>query len=295
MNYHINRNGEDLGRFTLDEIREGLKEGQFHSDDLAWRSGMDTWETLRELKDLYQGNAVQPGEGVSTSTAHGSTDSERVGPPWEQKESGTVWSRTWGTIKGALFQPSTFFQTMRREGGIGQPLLFYVLWGTVFGIIGQLLMLPFQLMGLTIPQPGMGGDEHVMEAAAGTAGIIMALIFTIIILPFAIAIGSFIAAGINHVALMIVGGARQPFEATFRTVCYAGGSSQFFQIIPICGAIVGGIWNLVILVIGFKETHEISTGKALLGVFLPVIICCGLIVGIYLLIGGAMFAAMAAN
>ena len=73
---------------------------------------------------------------------------------------------------------------------------------------------------------------------------------------------------------MICGGAKQPFETTFRTYCYVQGSAGVLQIVPVCGALVSGIWALVCLCIGLSKTQEISVGKAVLAVFLPMIVCC---------------------
>ena len=95
-----------------------------------------------------------------------------------------------------------------------------------------------------------------------------------------------------HLGLMICGGAKQPFETTFRTYCYAQGSASVLQIVPVCGAMASGIWALVCLCIGLSKTQEISVGKAVLAVFLPMIVCCG---GLFLVFGAIFGAAMAAQ
>ena len=63
-------------------------------------------------------------------------------------------------------------------------------------------------------------------------------IFLIICIPVLILIGAFIGAAIVHVCLMIVGGAKQPFETTLRTLCYANGSTHLLNIVPICGGMI---------------------------------------------------------
>jgi hypothetical protein len=37
---HVPRDGAKLGEFTLEQIRDGLRTGQFRATDLGWRSGM---------------------------------------------------------------------------------------------------------------------------------------------------------------------------------------------------------------------------------------------------------------
>ena len=87
--------------------------------------------------------------------------------------------------------------------------------------------------------------------------------------------GRLFGSGIFHLCLMIVGGAKQPFETTFRVVCFAGGSANPLLVIPICGGLIAGIWKIVLYCIGFARAHETDTGRAVLAVILPVIVCCG--------------------
>ena len=74
---------------------------------------------------------------------------------------------------------------------------------------------------------------------------------------------------------MIVGGANQPFETTFRVLAFTQGSASPLQIIPLCGGLISGVWALVCNCIGLARAHETDTGRAVLAVFLPLIVCCG--------------------
>src|SRR5262249_6324845 len=98
---------------------------------------------------------------------------------------------------------------------------------------------------------------------------------TIILVPLFVVIGLFIGSAIVHLCLMIVGGANQPFETTFRVIAFSQGSAGPLQIIPICGGLISGIWALVCNCIGLARAHETDTGRAVLAVFLPVIVFCG--------------------
>jgi len=111
--------------------------------------------------------------------------------------------------------------------------------------------------------------------------------------PFLIIIGLFIASGILHVCLMMVKGARNGFEATFRTVAY-GYSANIFLVIPFCGGLLAFVWAIVLYIIGLKEAHETTGGKAAFAVFLPGIVCCGLIVISVVLLMGAVAASFGA-
>jgi hypothetical protein len=102
----------------------------------------------------------------------------------------------------------------------------------------------------------------------------------------------FIASAILHVCLMIVGGAKQSFETTFRVVCFAEGSVSPLLVIPFCGGLVVGIWKIILYCIGLARAHETDTGRAVIAVLLPLIVCCG---GLLLLIFGVLGAISAAH
>jgi hypothetical protein len=75
---------------------------------------------------------------------------------------------------------------------------------------------------------------------------------------------------------MIVGGNRKGFEATFRAISYSY-SATLFYIVPIIGSFVGGIYIFILAILGVREGHGISTGKAVLAVLLPLIVVFGLV------------------
>ncbi len=85
---------------------------------------------------------------------------------------------------------------------------------------------------------------------------------------------------------MIVGGANKTFETTYRVFAYTSGSTALIGLVPICGGIVAGIWAIVCEIIGLREAHETTTGKAVVAILLPVIVCCGGLIAIGLLVGG---------
>jgi hypothetical protein len=98
-----------------------------------------------------------------------------------------------------------------------------------------------------------------------------------------IAFSIFVGSAITHLCLMIVRGNKRGFMATFRTISYSY-SARLFDIVPVIGSLIGSIYMLILIIIGVREGHEISTGKAVLAVFLPVIVGIGLVILAVLLI-----------
>src|SRR5207302_8961929 len=96
-----------------------------------------------------------------------------------------------------------------------------------------------------------------------------------LLFPLFIVVVLFMGGAIVHLFLMIVGGANQSFATTFRVIAFSPGSTGPLQMIPICGGLIAGVWALVCNCIGLARAHETDTGRAVLAVFLPLIVCCG--------------------
>lgn len=166
------------------------------------------------------------------------------------------------TARGALTDPVATFAQMRREGGLGPPLIYYII-GMLIGVIGSML---WNVIGFGGMPFGPGGGGRAMGGMA-----------LIVFIPICATIGLFIGSLIIHFALGLFGGQKYPYETTFRTMAYAFGSAHPFSIIPFCGGIVGAVWGLIAAVIGLSKTQETTTGKAAAAVLTPTVICCGLI------------------
>ena len=93
--------------------------------------------------------------------------------------------------------------------------------------------------------------------------------------PLVVLIALFIIAGVTHACLAILGGAKHGFKTTARVMCFAS-SAQLFNVIPFVGSIIGGVWGLVVTVIGLREAHETTTGKALGALLLPLLLIVAL-------------------
>jgi hypothetical protein len=82
-----------------------------------------------------------------------------------------------------------------------------------------------------------------------------------------------IASALAHVMLTILGQSKHGFSATFRALCYSC-APFFLGVLPFCGALVGGVWNLVLEVIGISTLQSTSIGHAIAAVLAPVILGC---------------------
>ena len=162
------------------------------------------------------------------------------------------------TAREVLLNPVNFFRSIPRQGNFLSPLLFAIICAVIsailFGIIGFLFNV------------GTG---------SGVGSAIGALVSTIIFIPIGTTIGLFIWAGIYHLlVLLIIRPSHAGYEATFRVVAYASALQllSWLGAIPILGILVGiaiGIYGVVLSVIGVREVHTTTTGRAVAVVLIP--------------------------
>jgi hypothetical protein len=262
---HVNRGATSLGVFSEEEVREGLRTGRFAPTDIGWREGMANWQPLSQFAELA---GVTPAAPLLQSEAPSISGppAQRSGLPWDHREERGFFNAFIETLVMVLTKPSEAFTTMKREGGLGEPLIYAIIGGWVGGVISFLFSLGLQSVGFF-------ADRH--NAFAAMAGMGIGSVVIIILMPLFFVIGLFIVSAIVHLGLMIVGGANQPFETTFRVLAFTHGSTGPLQMVPICGGVVAFVWALVCDCIGLARAHETDTGRAVLAVFLPLIACCG--------------------
>jgi hypothetical protein len=99
--------------------------------------------------------------------------------------------------------------------------------------------------------------------------------FAAVLTPFFLILWLFIVSGFLHLFLLMVRGAKAGYEATFRVVAYSV-SPFVFLAIPVCGMPITALWVMTIAIIGLKEAHETTGGKAAFAVLFPSF-CCGLL------------------
>ena len=273
---HVNRSGTTLGTFSEEDVRAGLKAGRFLPSDLGWREGMPQWQPLSQFTEFASDipTAAAPGAPPGAAIPQAApaivpapTLAARGGLPWDNRHSRGFIPAFFDTLVMVLTKPGEAFTAMRREGGFGDPL-GYALIGGCFGYLVCLLFM-FAMPSLIT----LGASRR--DVLPQFIGMGFGMVFLVVLLPLFLVISIFIGAAIMHVCLMIVGGARQPFETTFRVLCFSVGSTQPLIIVPFCGSFIAGVWGLVCDCIGLARAHETDTGRAVLAVFLPLIVCCG--------------------
>jgi hypothetical protein len=270
---HVTRGATSLGTFSEEDVREGLRTGRFLSTDLGWREGMASWQPLSQFEEFREtappSPPLQPVAPLSPEAS-----APRSGLPWDERQTKGLVNAFIETLQMVLTKPVVAFTAMKREGGLGEPLLYAIIGGTIGGVFA--ITYNFVLRSFTPFADRHGTFSHLFAG--------LGWIFLLVLTPLFVVIGMFVASAILHVCLMIVGGAKQSFETTFRVICFAEGSAGPLLVIPFCGGLISGIWKIVLYCIGLGRAHETDTGRAVIAVLLPLIVCCG---------GGLLLAVMA--
>jgi hypothetical protein len=260
---HVARDGTKLGEFTPEQVRDGIGTGQFLATDLGWQSGMTEWRPLSELI----GATSAPPLSAEPLAVTGAPVAA-VGLPWEHREQLGLVKAWLDTVSLLIARPGDAFTMMRPEGGMMGPLLF----GLIGSCAGAVVSILFQTLMRSIP--GFGGGSNDLFRALGVSHGGFMIVYALLS-PFLVVIGLFIGSAILHLCLMLVGGANRPFETTFRVVCFTGGAANLFSMIPVCGGFVALIYSVVLECIGLSRAHQTTTGKALMAILLPLVVCCG--------------------
>jgi hypothetical protein len=207
------------------------------------------------------------------------------GTPWDRRDTIGLPNALVETTRAVLASPGAFFRSMPVSGGLGSPLLYAV----VIGWIGLVAAALYQALFRSIVGSSFAafGDRPELVSALTWLESWGGFAFQVIFGAVFVVIGVFIAAGVLHVMLLLLGGAQRDFEATFRVVSYAQATSVLF-LLPFCGQLVGGVWTLVLYVIGLAEVHRIGHGRAAAAVLLPLALVCCCCVLLGLVFAGAL-------
>jgi hypothetical protein len=169
------------------------------------------------------------------------------------------------TVRRVVLQPVSFFASLPQSRNLVNPLVFALICIDIYTILGGLLGL----------------------VRVGTNRGLGSFIASIIAAPIGGAIGLFILAAILHLLVrLVVGAGNSGFEATFRVAAYAA-VVNLVSWIPLVGWLLG-LYGIYLSVVGIREMHGTTTGKAALVVLIPAGVIL-LLVLVGLLAAGAVF------
>ncbi len=216
---------------------------------------------------------IYPDEQVSSVASSVQGARKMVQSPrvdWEMRSSWLDVAAFWRTSKSILFRPSAIFTALNYDAGIGNALVYLLIYGSLGQIIGR-----FWITILGIHYGII--ESNALDNTVRFAG-------TILLTPVLFLALIFLAAGLVHLVLRILLASRRPFSATFQVMAYVSGATSIINVIPFLGRIVMPLWALVLYFVGLSKAHHTSKAKVFFALLLPLVILGFLALGVILAI-----------
>ncbi len=174
--------------------------------------------------------------------------------------------------KGFLLDPVETFRKSRGDGA--EPLLaYYAIIVLVHAILATIVALILGANGISalmlemVKQLGME-----MPLLGGVGAVVVIIVIEIVAL-----VSLFILGGWMHIFIYLFGG-RKGYLETVKAFGYGSTPNALIGWIPFIGPFIGGIWSIVLWIIGIREFQEMSTGKAVAAVLVAVVVALFIIV-----------------
>ncbi len=181
-------------------------------------------------------------------------------------------------VKGFLMEPSKTFDSVKEETLGEATKYFVVIWAVYSAMFAIFIAFIPGVLG-----PMMGFGSGLMSGMGAGIGL---GIFMFVALMFLGIIGVFVGGAVYHIFVYIVGG-RKGIGQTIKAIMY-GSTPLLFGWIPLIN-IIAGIWSLIIEIVGVRQLHGISTGRAIIAIVLvPVVI--GIIIILLAIMAAFIFA-----
>lgn len=191
--------------------------------------------------------------------------------PWEERAGRSPLAAFAETLQRSLFHPVAFFRGTAPESGAGAALFYAV-------IVGTFSIAVFFLWQSALANQFSAERGGRFLSVFGNRGALAAFL---IVVPAMVALQCLVTAALEHLTLAVLGGANGTYRTTLKAVCYST-SALAFSVFPLCGMLVGGLWQVVVQVIGIRELHRTSTARASLAWLLPLLIAVCLVGMVFL-------------
>jgi hypothetical protein len=196
--------------------------------------------------------------------------------PWPPRAGSSPLVALIETWKLSVFQPTLFFQQLPVPHSIGSAVLYYLIVGIPAVGITLFWQMLFRLLYSS------AGFEPASAAAPESAAWMPIVQF--LLSPLFLLVGLGISFVVTHLLLMIFRGANRGAGTTLRVLCYSYGPA-LFVIVPVVGALVGGVWTIVLAIIGLREAHQTDGWRAATAILLPIVAAFFLVVALFIVVG----------
>jgi len=178
-------------------------------------------------------------------------------------------------ITGFLVRPAETFRAVRDET-FGDVITYFAVLLIINAVLSAIVaLLGFRAFGM----PG-----SAIAGAGGVGAVIGAFIFALIAGVIGLILGSILL----HIGVVVMGG-HGGFMQTFKAVVYGLTPYYLLGWIPIIGGLAG-IWGLIVEIIGIRELHDMTTGRAVIAWLISIVIIIIIVAILVAIVGAFLFA-----
>jgi len=180
-------------------------------------------------------------------------------------------------VKGFVGAPVSTFNNLEAEA-LGSAVKYFTIWVVIYTILRTIVFYTLErrvfqtlwdLLGLSDAALYLYRFDPVIFALLAVVG------------AFA---GLFISGSLTHLFVRAFGG-RKGYANTIKAFVYGDTPFLLFGWIPFVGMLFW-IWALVLNIIGIRQLHEISTGRAVGAVLLSIValVIIGVLIGLFVVL-----------
>jgi len=160
-------------------------------------------------------------------------------------------------LKGLLMNPVEILQQLREEG-LWDALTYFIIILVVYAVLFTMMIMTvlmgfIALTGALLPEFGEWMPVLLFLGAL-TGGLILV----------------FLGGAWLQLWVYVFGG-RRGYTHTVKSLMYGATPAMLLGWIPIIN-IIGAIWAFILQILGIREMHEISTGRAVIAVLIAFVI-----------------------
>ena len=177
--------------------------------------------------------------------------------PWENEHPG-FFERFFQTLFRTCVDPWKLFAAMPVSGGYRKPLVFLLICTVISCFVTIAMLLP-QIMII----PGFSLGAHQGAASFYEAFIVSQVVYSLLGTPM-VFVMLFVFTPITQGILILLGGAKNGFEATLRTQAYCTGLWGIVALVPCVGSLVCLVWGPIVEIIALKKAQETDYWRAVI-------------------------------
>jgi hypothetical protein len=178
-------------------------------------------------------------------------------------------------VKGFLLHPSATFRATQAET-LTSAYQYYVILLIIFSVLLTIVVSVsvgaayWSSSVTTIASSGLLGSNGSNIVKAFTAFLVDYVLFLPYFL-FVFSLFSIFISGLYYHVFVILFGGQKGLTQTVKTVMYASTPAFLIGWIPFV-SIIGSLWTVILIIIGIRENQEMTTGRAVLVVVVPLVL-----------------------